>query len=122
MEAGQVYDLTDKVDADRFAPTALEAATYDGKIMGLPLAMDMVPVWYNKEVFEKYGVKPPKTWDELMQAIETFKKNGVIPIALANKTKWTGAFYLMYLPIESRGRNCYQNAVSGKDPLPIRGM
>ena len=92
VEAGQVYDLTDKVDADRFAPTALEAATYDGKIMGLPLAMDMVPVWYNKEVFEKYGVKPPKTWDELMQAIETFKKNGVIPIALANKTKWTGAF------------------------------
>ena len=66
--------------------------------------MDMVPVWYNKEVFEKYGVKPPKTWDELMQAIETFKKNGVIPIALANKTKWTGAFYLMYFADRVAGR------------------
>lgn len=112
VEAGQVYDLTDKVDADRFAPTALEAATYDGKIMGLPLAMDMVPVWYNKEVFEKYGVKPPKTWDELMQAIETFKKNGVIPIALANKTKWTGAFYLMYFADRVAGEELFQNAVS----------
>jgi len=80
--------------------------------MGLPLAMDMVPVWYNKEVFEKYGVKPPKTWDELMQAIETFKKNGVIPIALANKTKWTGAFYLMYFADRVAGEELFQNAVS----------
>ena len=112
VEAGQVYDLTDKVEADRFVPAALEAATFDGKIMGVPLAMDVVPVWYNKEVFEKYGVKPPKTWDEMLQAVETFKKNGVIPFALANKTKWTGAFYLMYFADRIGGEKLFENAVN----------
>lgn len=114
VEAGQVYDLTDQVDADRFAPAALEAATFDGKIMGVPLAMDVVPVWYNKEVFEKYDIEPPETWDELMQVMETLKKNDVIPFALANKTKWTGAFYLMYLADRVGGEQVFQNAMDRK--------
>ncbi|MBP1931341.1 extracellular solute-binding protein [Ammoniphilus resinae] len=95
-EAGNVLDITGKFDESRFNKLALNNTIFNDKVYGLPLAISLTHFYYNKEIFAKYNLTPPKTWDELVNAIETLKKNNVIPIALANKTKWPGAYYLMY--------------------------
>ncbi|WP_248927730.1 extracellular solute-binding protein [Paenibacillus hamazuiensis] len=74
---------------NNFIPNALDGYTVDGKIYSVP--MNLAPssfIYYNQAIFDKYGVKVPKTWDELKAAIDTFNKNGVTPIALGNKANW----------------------------------
>ena len=48
------------------------------EINGLPMANNASGVLYNPELFARYGVSVPQTWDELIAA-ETFKANGVAP-------------------------------------------
>lgn len=74
---------------DNFIPNALDGFMVDGKIYSVP--MNLAPtslLFYNQAIFDKYGVKVPETWDELKAAVDTFNKNGVIPIALGNKANW----------------------------------
>lgn len=74
---------------NNFIPNALDGFTVDGKTYSVP--MNLAPssfIYYNQAIFDKYGVKVPKTWDELKAAIDTFNKNNVIPIALGNKANW----------------------------------
>jgi len=53
VNAGQVMDLTGRIDPDNYLPAAINIATFDGKIYGAPLAMSLTLFFYNKEMFEK---------------------------------------------------------------------
>lgn len=67
----------------------------DGNVYAFPYAGNEVVVWYyNKELFEKYDLEVPKTFDELYHVVEVFQQNDIIPMALFGKEKWiTTAFY-----------------------------
>ncbi|NQX70995.1 ABC transporter substrate-binding protein [Paenibacillus ferrarius] len=72
-----------------FMPGSFNDFTIDGKIYSAPMALSPTSIlFYNKEIFNKYNVQPPKTWDDLMKLVETFKKNNLTPIALGNKAAW----------------------------------
>ena len=68
---------------------------YNGQTSALPFSLTAAGVIYNKDIFAQYGVAVPTTWDEFVQACETFKANGVTPIYGTFKDGWTvnqGAF------------------------------
>lgn len=71
--------------------------SYDGQLYGLPMEQDLIGVYYNKELFDKYDVKVPATYDEFVAAANTFKESGVIPIAFGNRDRWpaTNTFSLI---------------------------
>jgi maltose-binding protein MalE len=52
-------DLGDK--ASSFDPVALQAFTYEGKLYGLPYALEAIALLYNKDLVPT----PPATWEEL---------------------------------------------------------
>ncbi|MDX3133454.1 extracellular solute-binding protein [Streptomyces europaeiscabiei] len=72
-------DGTDALkDQDKFQPSLIKQAQYDGKTYGVPFVTDTLALVYNKELFEKAGVEAPKTWDDLRKAAATVKdKTGV---------------------------------------------
>ncbi|PIO97345.1 ABC transporter substrate-binding protein [Pleomorphomonas carboxyditropha] len=121
VKAGQVVDLTPYLDSDpafkdRFLPASFGASTIDGKIYALPAENTAIAVvFYNKELFAKYNVTPPTTWDELLKVIDVFKENGIAPFALANKNKWTGSMFYGYLVDRIGGPEAFANAVQRKD-------
>jgi len=39
-------------------------------------------VYYNKDLFAKYNIQVPKTLDEFVAAMTTFKSNGVVPLSV----------------------------------------
>ena len=41
-------------------------------------------MYYNKAIFDKYGLEVPTTYDEYVQVCDTLKENGVTPVALAS--------------------------------------
>lgn len=56
---------------------------------GLPFANNASAILYNPEIFAKYDVEVPDTWDELIAAANTFKNNGVSPFVMTLKDAWT---------------------------------
>ncbi|MDX3615550.1 extracellular solute-binding protein [Streptomyces europaeiscabiei] len=73
-------DGTDALkDQDKFQPSLIKQAQYDGKTYGVPFVTDTLALVYNKALFEKAGTtEAPKTWDDLKKAAATVKdKTGV---------------------------------------------
>ena len=70
-QAGFVLDVSDKVTEEMRAdiwPGALEAATYQGKLYGMPWLNDVLYLYYNEEMLKAAGFEaPPKTWTEMEQ-------------------------------------------------------
>lgn len=47
----------------------------EGKIYGLPLSVDMMAVYYNKDLLDRSGIaQPPTNWDEFQQAVKKITK------------------------------------------------
>lgn len=84
--------LTDDIMA-RIEPGTLVDMTFDGKIYELPYTKATSMLYCNTELFDKYGVKIPETWDELIEAVKTFRANGVTPMALGGKDQWPTNMY-----------------------------
>lgn len=110
VNGNQVLELTDKIDTDAFLPAGIGPATFDGSVYGAPLAMSLVPMYYNKEIFAQYDLQPPQTYDELLNIIDVLKENDIIPISMANKAKWPAAFYLMYFAERFSGPEIFDEA------------
>jgi raffinose/stachyose/melibiose transport system substrate-binding protein len=130
IDAGKVLDLTDYMNEgnykDRFLDGAIQMATYQDKIWAVPIDnISIAVVFYNKGVFEENGIAIPTTYDELLAAADTLKAAGVAPFALANKTKWPGSMYFMYLVDRLGGPEVFESAAgrtggSFEDPVFIQ--
>ena len=91
IEAGQLLPLDGEVDLSNFTDNVLKAATgvSDGRIYGAPFAYQAFTAYYNKGVFDEFGLTEPETWDEFVNVLDTLQENGVIPIAGEGADLWT---------------------------------
>jgi raffinose/stachyose/melibiose transport system substrate-binding protein len=81
-----------------FLPSSLGAVTYQGQVYGVPIeGTQPVYFFYNKPIFDKFHLTFPTTWSGLLTTVSTLKKDGVIPISLAEGDQWPGLMYLEYL-------------------------
>ncbi len=72
---GQLLPLDDLVvrdglDVDDYYPVGLQAYRYHGALYGLPVKGSTITCFYNKDLFDQYGVAYPSedwTWDELLE-------------------------------------------------------
>ncbi|WP_099159555.1 extracellular solute-binding protein [Virgibacillus ndiopensis] len=104
-------DVLDGGLKDQFVSGTTEAYQVDGKTYGLPLELNIATVFYNKKIFEENNLEAPKTYEELKNAISTLKDNGVAPIALGNKDRWTGSLWYMYLADRIGGSDVLTSAI-----------
>jgi raffinose/stachyose/melibiose transport system substrate-binding protein len=96
VEAGRLSPLDGKVSGlSNFEDTALDGARgkKDHKVYGVPLEMATFQIYYNKQIFQKYDLQPPTTWDEMIQDAKTLKQHGVTPFAAAGKDNWLLPLY-----------------------------
>lgn len=55
----------DKYTLDELDPNTLKSMTYDGKLYGLPMQSQLLVMAYRKDLFDKNGLTPPTTFEEL---------------------------------------------------------
>ncbi|ATH97491.1 ABC transporter substrate-binding protein [Dermabacter jinjuensis] len=84
-------DLLDKVQEGVGAILPSLGAGADGEVNGLPLSTNGSGMIYNKDIFDDFGIQPPKTWDDLIAAAEEFTAGGVDPFYWGFRDNWTGA-------------------------------
>jgi raffinose/stachyose/melibiose transport system substrate-binding protein len=115
-------DVLDGGLKDQFVSGTTEAYAVDNKTYALPLELNITPVYYNREIFAKYHLEVPKTYEEFKHVVQTLVKNGVAPIALGNKDRWTGSMWYMYLADRIGGADTLKNAINGSGTFEDPGL
>ena len=74
--AGWLLDLTPRLAPDELAaffPSTVEAATYGGRVWGMPWNMNVGLLYYRRDLLDKYGLRPPETWTDLVAQAERIR-------------------------------------------------
>lgn len=78
VNSGAAMDLsnyfTDTIRED-FLKSSLDAVTVNDKIYGVPFEIELLGLYYDKDILEKEGIAPPKTWNELVSATKKLTTN-----------------------------------------------
>lgn len=81
-------------DTSRFPEDALAYATVDDVLYSsLPAFFDYAVVFYNADIFAKYELEAPKTWDEFLAVCKTLQDNGELPMAYGGNG-WLDRYWL----------------------------
>ncbi|MFH9200586.1 ABC transporter substrate-binding protein [Streptomyces anulatus] len=98
----------------KFLPSVFNSAVVDGTSYGIPMrGTQPVLLFNNGKVLKKAGVEPPKTWDDLLAAVEALKADGVTPIALGGGDRWPTLMWFEYLYDRIAGPELFQKALDG---------
>ncbi len=79
---GYLADLSDYVGQDKawdwsdFQEGPVEATTYEGKVVGVPIITEQEVLYYRTDVLEKLGIAVPETLEELEAAAKQIKEQG----------------------------------------------
>lgn len=131
VDAGMLVDvkkfLTDNGKYDSFYTSALRYQEFtDGSLYTLPIEYNLEMTWYNKEIFSKYNLNPPKTIDEWLDICKTLKDNGVTPIAVDGVDRWPVQRYIAFVPFRLSGNGYIIDLAQGKkrmdDPIGMAGV
>jgi multiple sugar transport system substrate-binding protein len=67
---GVAEPVDDIVDKSAYSEAAVSAVSVDGKMLSLPFEQEPVALYYRRDLLEKAGIEPPKTWDDLTAAAQ----------------------------------------------------
>ena len=101
-----------------YLPAYASADVVDGKIVALPAFADAQFLYYRKDLFEKYGVKSPTTWDELAVGLKKIldgEKNAGMNGVATTGAAIEGAVCTFLKPYWSQGKDF--NDASGRITL-----
>ncbi|HEX9822540.1 MAG TPA: extracellular solute-binding protein, partial [Methylomirabilota bacterium] len=74
--AGWLLDLAPWVTREELAPhfpAAVAAATWGGGVWAMPWNMNAGLLYYRADLLRKYGLAPPRTWEELVDQAERIR-------------------------------------------------
>lgn len=88
------YYKNDPTWSSQLVPSQVKPYTFNDKVYGVPVTMDGKMFFYNKDVFEKLNIHPPKTWNEFIDVLKVLKR---ITTQLFNSAvKILGQFPIMW--------------------------
>jgi ABC-type glycerol-3-phosphate transport system substrate-binding protein len=91
VKAGLLVNMNDylanskKIRKADIPQSAWDTVTFDGIPRALPRNVALGVFMANRALFQKYGLKYPKTWNEFVAVSKTFRDNGVIPTNIGSK-------------------------------------
>ncbi|WP_326613941.1 extracellular solute-binding protein [Streptomyces scopuliridis] len=87
---GLLADITQYLEPyakkkDLFIESSVPAVEAGGKYYAIPTGFQPSFMMINRKVYDTYGVKPPKTWNDVITAGKELKKHGVQVMNLAGE-------------------------------------
>lgn len=115
VDAGFAQDVSSYWDKEgsAYSNDLRSLFTFNGKSYGAPLYFGPWVTFYNKKVFDKYGLQAPKTWSDLQHVMQTLKSNGVTPYGATVDGRWPAFIYFETLLLNSDPA-LYKNLMAGK--------
>jgi raffinose/stachyose/melibiose transport system substrate-binding protein len=90
-DGGFLYELNKDIPSLADFPASAKKAwsTDDGKTYGIPIFGVTHGVYYHKDIFKKYNLTPPQTWDEFIAVCKILKENKENVFAQGAMDEWT---------------------------------
>ena len=89
---GVTRDMTDFARANnweqKFVPAALELAHLHGQLAGYPRSLNVLTVYYRRDIFANLGLTAPTTMAEFHHVVETIHAAGITPVNVASVPGW----------------------------------
>ncbi|UQN09164.1 ABC transporter substrate-binding protein [Deinococcus sp. QL22] len=104
------------------AAVSINKQLFSGKLIALPLELNIEGFWYNKKLFADNGVKEPKTWNELVTAAEKFKQKGIQPFSASGEQKWPLTRLIGNYAARKYGSDVMQRVAKGQLKLTDAGF
>ena len=116
-KSGKLMDFTPYLD-DAWKGTFLTGAldnegVYEGKNLGIPYEMAVLPVMYNAEIIKKAGYEQfPKTYTEMFKMFDKLKAAGVIPATqMTGENAWTSMLWYSQILVSIGGPDVYSRGL-----------
>jgi glucose/mannose transport system substrate-binding protein len=109
-------------------PVVLEQVSFDGKMYGVPSNVHRINcVFYNKKVFDRYGLTPPKSIEDLSALGNKLTGTGISLFAIGGREPWTLALVVFECILVAReGPAFYTDYLRGRlkpdDPRVVRAL
>jgi raffinose/stachyose/melibiose transport system substrate-binding protein len=119
---GYAADISGDIESsglkDLFTDGAFAGYDSKGALSMIPRARDVTNVlWYNVDMFEKNGVTPPKTWEELNAACAKFVAAKVNCFVQGNKDLWTVGNWGGHIISRVTGEALYAETLQKNKPM-----
>ncbi|MFB0618872.1 ABC transporter substrate-binding protein [Streptomyces sp. AGS-58] len=119
-------DARRTVDAD-YAPVWKKYGSVDGTLYGLYFkAAHKSTVWYSPEALTAAGVRPPKTYDEMLKAGHTVSDSGLAAFAVAGQDGWTLTDWFENVYLSQAGPDKYDalaaHTLKWTDPSVVQAL
>lgn len=73
-----LLDVSEVIDRKEYLPQALAMCEKeDGSLIGLPIGINSLTIYYNKGILQRSGIRPPRTFEEFLSAAKAMT-NGQI--------------------------------------------
>ena len=119
IDSGLILDISDLWESEGWNegyPAGFRAlSSVEGKQYFVPTSWYWWAVYYRPSIFDQYGLEVPTTWDEFLQVCETLKQNGVIPITIGTRYRWTAAAWFDYINMRVNGPEFHVNLMLGRE-------
>ncbi|MDD2475797.1 MAG: sugar ABC transporter substrate-binding protein [Dysgonamonadaceae bacterium] len=66
----------DKYELGDIPKELIDVVSKDGEIYAIPFQQNVQHLFYRNDLFEKYNLQPPKTFDDMFAVLDTLKKKG----------------------------------------------
>jgi len=86
--ATPIDDIWEKIGGNFNTAAKALSKGLDGKYYFIPIYNYPWVVFYNKSTFQQKGYTIPATWDDFIALAKQMKKDGLIPLAFADKDGW----------------------------------
>ena len=97
-----------------FPKDLISLLKYQDHFWGVPVNIHRANVmWYNKDVFDKNGLKPPTTWDEFFTVAEALKAKGIVPLVIGTKEGWEAGHTFETVLVSILGADGYKGLWTG---------
>ncbi len=80
-----LYSLSDELGLNNFDEDDLQYGIIEGKLNALPIAFNTYEVFYNTDLWEKYGLEKPDSLDDFYEAAKVMSPDGIYPLGMVKK-------------------------------------
>ena len=80
-----LYEFSGFIDLSQFSEDELSFGVKNGKLNAIPAAFNTCTYFYNRDIFDAYGLALPKTWDDLFTSASAMSGDGIYVLGMPEK-------------------------------------
>lgn len=116
---GYMQPLTDLYKSEGWTESmpqgVLDIVSYKGDYWSVPVNIHRSNVlWFNKSIFNKYKITPPRTFNQFFEVLEELKLKGIAPFVMGTKEGWEAGHVFESVLLGKLGANDYNGLWTGE--------